>query len=151
MKELDYDKSSAIRTAKNPYQGTDAKILCVCSAGLLRSATAARMLATTAGLNTRACGIEHYALVPFTEVLLHWCDYVVCMTGTQKLKIEKFMRDTIGDCPEKAIQFNRPILCLGIPDNYAYMDKELVKLILERFPKELKAYAEGVHIERPHG
>ena len=38
----------------NPYQGSDTKVLFVCSAGILRSATAARIYAKK--YNTRAAG-----------------------------------------------------------------------------------------------
>ena len=44
----------------NPYQGTDKKLLFVCSAGLLRSATAANLFAKK-GYNTRGCGSAEYA------------------------------------------------------------------------------------------
>ncbi|HET8686145.1 MAG TPA: hypothetical protein VFM18_05700, partial [Methanosarcina sp.] len=55
----------------NPYQGNDKRILFVCSAGILRSATAANLFAKK-GHNTRCCGSESYALIPFSENLKAW-------------------------------------------------------------------------------
>lgn len=47
----------------NPYQGKDKKVLFVCSAGILRSATAARIYGRK--YNTRCAGTGlDYALIP---------------------------------------------------------------------------------------
>mgnify|MGYP006914605993 FL=1 len=59
----------------NPYQGGDKRVLFVCSAGLLRSATAARIYAGR--YNTRAAGSADYALIPVTQELLLWAHEVV--------------------------------------------------------------------------
>ena len=59
----------------NPYQGEDKKVVFVCSAGILRSATAARIYAHK--YNTRSAGSEDYALIPVTERLLAWANEVV--------------------------------------------------------------------------
>ena len=56
----------------NPYQGKDKRVLFVCSAGLLRSATAARIYASK--YNTRAAGSANYALVPVSDELIAWAD-----------------------------------------------------------------------------
>ena len=63
--------------AKNPHQGTAPKILCVCSAGVLRAPTIANFLATK-GFNTRAVGMsEEYALIPLTPILYYWADLII--------------------------------------------------------------------------
>jgi len=59
----------------NPYQGQDRRVLFVCSAGILRSATAARIYAKK--YNTRAAGSCSYALIPVTKELLLWAKQVV--------------------------------------------------------------------------
>ena len=41
----------------NPWQGDAKRVLCVCSAGLLRSPTAAKVLYDEYGYNTRAAGL----------------------------------------------------------------------------------------------
>ena len=46
--------------SKNPYQGDFKKVLCVCSAGLLRSPTAAWVLSNAPfNFNTREIGRAH--------------------------------------------------------------------------------------------
>lgn len=104
----------------NPYQGKARKVLCVCSAGLLRSPTAAVVLAQEPwNFNTRSAGLREYALIPVDKILLHWADDIVCM--------EKWMVQELVTMTPKIIT------CLDIPDNYEYMQPELVALIRERF------------------
>lgn len=107
----------------NPYQGSAAKILCVCSAGLLRSPTAANVLHKEMGYNTRACGTAtDHALIPIDDVLCQWADEIVCM--------EQRHADAIDD------RWADKVTVLDIPDDYSYMDEELQKLILEKYVSE---------------
>lgn len=125
MSKLVYDTASAMRIARNPYQGHYKKVLCVCSAGILRSATAAVVLSQDPyNYNTRCAGAEKYALVPINDALLSWADEVVCMTQEHMEKVYNHMLDW---------QVSPKILCLNIPDNYAYRDEELIRLIKTRY------------------
>lgn len=110
----------------NPAQGKYKKVLCVCSAGLLRSPTAALVLSQPPfNYNTRAAGMERdYALVVVDDYLLHWADEVVCMTPDQTVQI----KDEFG--------FEKTIICLNIADSYDYRDARLIKLIASKY-KEL--------------
>jgi predicted protein tyrosine phosphatase len=104
----------------NPYQTEAKRVLCVCSAGLLRSPTAAVVLQREFGFNTRSCGIdEEYALIDCDEVLLNWADQIVVM--------EAWM---IG---EISPHFREQVIVLDVPDKFPYMDKELQRLIIERY------------------
>ena len=60
----------------NPYQGDNKKVLFVCSAGILRSATAARIYAHKHNTRCAGTGME-YALVPLSERLMDWADEIV--------------------------------------------------------------------------
>jgi predicted protein tyrosine phosphatase len=111
-----------MHTATNPYQDkhTYKTVLCVCSAGLLRSPTAALVLASEPfNYNTRAAGLESYALIKVDEVLLHWADEIVCMTNQQLTTL--------------LTMTNKPVVCLDIPDNFNYRNPELMKLIRENY------------------
>ena len=59
----------------NQYQGKASRYLFVCSAGMLRSATAAKV-AHSLGYNARAVGSEHYALIPISVNLILWADKI---------------------------------------------------------------------------
>ena len=112
-----------IATSKNPYQGNYRRVLCVCSAGLLRSPTAAFVLSQEPfNCNTRCAGItQEFALVPVDDVLVAWADEIVCMDQEQADTINKFYK------PKNAA------ISLGIPDNYEYRNPDLIKLIKEKY------------------
>ena len=114
----------------NRFQGNTKRVLCVCSAGLLRSPTAARVLADKFDLNTRAAGItKEYALIPVDEALLTWADEIVCMDTVQATMLEAL-------CEEYDIQ-NTPILNMNIPDEFCYMDPILIQFIQETYSSYL--------------
>ncbi len=83
-----------MEVSQNPYQGDYKRVLCVCSAGVLRSATTAVVLSQEPfNYNTRSAGVEHYALTPITLPLLFWADEIVCMTKEHEMKIKALLED----------------------------------------------------------
>ena len=113
--------------ATNPFQGDAKKVLCVCSAGLLRSPTAAHALSKEYGYNTRAVGhSQEYALVPVDLVHIVWADEILCVEDS----VLQEMNRQFGD---DARYISTDKICLGIPDKYPYGDDELVRLILKQY------------------
>jgi predicted protein tyrosine phosphatase len=102
------------------------RVLCVCSAGLLRSPTAAFVLSQEPwNYNTRAAGlVPQFALVPVDDVLLEWADEVVCMSQEQADEVTGRLR---------AKRVKTLVVCLNIPDSFSYRDPELVRLVRERY------------------
>lgn len=111
---------------KNPYQGKTRKVLCVCSAGLLRSPTIANVLYREYGYNTRAVGIDKgHALIMLDEVLIEWADEIIVT--------ENYMIDEI----KKSYNLHgKPIFSLDINDSYNYMDEKLQKVIIEKYESQ---------------
>lgn len=109
----------------NMYQGKFKKVLCVCSAGLLRSPTAAVVLSQEPfNYNTRAAGaVSEYALVAVDKVLLEWADEIVCM----EQRHSDLVQDINGGKLEKKV------IVLDIPDRFPYRDSELVKMISSKY------------------
>lgn len=107
----------------NPWQGSYKRVLCVCSAGLLRSPTAAWVLSQEPyNFNTRAAGLtKEFALIPVDKVLLAWATEVVCMNSEQAEKL----REMAGD--------DKPIVNLSIPDTFGYRNPDLIELIKSRY------------------
>jgi len=106
----------------NPYQGQDRRVLFVCSAGILRSATAARIYAKK--YNTRAAGSCSYALIPVTKELLLWAKAVVFVNEENYQDVAKnFDLDT----------FPCYVKVLNIPDNYEHMHPELIQHFIEQY------------------
>lgn len=97
-------------------------MLCVCSAGLLRSPTAAWVLSQEPfSYNTRAAGVaEEYALVYADDVLIEWADEIVVM---EKSHLASLVGRTGG----------KTVVVLGIPDNFEYRDPRLVDLIKKKY------------------
>lgn len=120
-----------LHNARNPHQGSTKKVLCVCSAGLLRSPTLAHMLATK-GFNTRAAGLEEaFALIPVDDVLLLWADVILCMDSDQAERINQRLID------RQFLDETTPVISLNVPDNFGFMDKQLCN-ILEHKISQLK-------------
>lgn len=120
-----------LANCKNPYQGKTKKVLCICSAGLLRSPTAAVILSQPPyNFNTRAAGVsKEYALIPVDPVLLAWADEIVCMEDDHEFQLRRMMEDSSRG-------FNvidKPIFNLNIDDGYEYRSEELQWLIKEKY------------------
>lgn len=125
---LDYTKSR-LELIDNPHQGKHTKVLCVCTAGLLRSPTAAVVLANDFDCNTRCAGIsQEHALIPVDEVLLTWAEEIVCMDKEQERRIKSLL---------KKLNIERSIICFDIPDQYGYKNPILVQMIRERYREYL--------------
>lgn len=94
------------------------RALCVCSAGMLRSATLAWILSNDPyNFNVRAAGTEDFALVPVDKVLLEWADMVFFAEQKHKAKVfEKFGR------------LEKPWYVMSVPDDFEFRDPELVKM-----------------------
>jgi predicted protein tyrosine phosphatase len=113
----------------NPHQGAYKRVLCICSAGLLRSPSAAVVLSQKPfNFNTRAAGLDtDFALVAVDEYLLAWADEVVCMTTSQAVNLIDMT--------------DKPVICLDIPDDFGYRDPKLMKIIAKQYAEKSKALA----------
>jgi predicted protein tyrosine phosphatase len=113
---------------KNPYQGTDKKVVFVCSMGILRSATGARLYASK--YNTRSAGTWSDALIPFTSVLMAWADEIVFVNKSnyEQVKAEYEEGDNDG-----SFDYNFNIKVLDIPDSFPHMHPELIKAFKKQY------------------
>lgn len=113
-----------LNVCKNRYQGDYRRVLCVCSAGVLRSPTTAWVLSNPPfNFNTRAAGIEvDYALVPVDEVLVNWADEIVVMEPWHKEALDSKFSD-----------HGKPVHVLGVPDNYEYRSEKLAQMIKDKY------------------
>ena len=112
-------------------------VLCVCSAGLLRSPTAAVVLSQPPfNFNTRCAGVTtEFALVPVDEALLVWAEEIVCM----ELKHEQQLKEIMAKSNFK----EKPIIRLDIPDEYPYRNPDLMELIKNRYIEKTGFKSEG--------
>jgi len=85
----------------------------------MRSNTA-ETIYTAKGYSVRSAGTEKWAKVPLSNEIILWADMIFVMEEKQKVIINTEFADAAKD----------KIICiLNIPDNYYYMEAELVKLI----------------------
>lgn len=120
---------NGLAVIKNPYQGNFHRVLCVCSAGCLRSPTAAVVLAAEPyNFNTRAAGVdEEYAIIPVTETLLEWADEIVCMD-------DRHAQNILARLKKIGLE-RKPVKVLGIPDDFEYRNPELIEFIKNAYDK----------------
>jgi predicted protein tyrosine phosphatase len=107
----------------NHSQGGELRVVFVCSAGLLRSPTAAR-IAGEYGINARSAGSHlQYALIPVSMNLIEWADKVVFMNSSNEAEVaQRLYGDDLRQLQEKTVVWN-------IEDSYKYMEEPLVQEI----------------------
>ncbi len=94
------------------------KILFVCSRNQWRSPTAEAIYKTRQDLMIRSAGTEPSARIKLTLKTILWADIIFVMEKKHKERVIQKFEDEIGD---------RPIIILDIPDDYKFMDPELIE------------------------
>lgn len=120
-----------LHNMKNPNQGKAKKVLCVCSAGLLRSPTLAWILSNEPfSYNTRAVGTaSDYALIVLDEVQLQWADAVV-FVDEGNYRVAKYDYAELIDNMEHHV--------LEIPDMYKFRDPKLVEIATQQLKEAFR-------------
>ena len=96
------------------------RALFICTQNRLRSPTAEQVFATWPGVETDSAGVGNDADVPISPEQLAWAEIVFVMEKAHRNRLSaKFQRHLNG----------KRIVCLDIPDDYAYMQPELVRLL----------------------
>src|SRR4051812_16359700 len=101
-------------------------LLFVCSRNKWRSATAETIYKDSQDFNVRSAGTEPSAKVRVNAKLINWADVIFVMEKRHKQRLtEKFEAEIEG----------KKMIVLDIPDEYKFMDEELVE--------EIKTKVEG--------
>ena len=93
------------------------KILFICSRNRLRSLTAETVFDGENGHQVRSAGTEEGARVRVTAGQIGWADLIFVMEKRHLSRLQQKFREEIA---------TKRIVCLYIPDDYAYMDEELI-------------------------
>lgn len=129
---------------KNEAQGRYLRVLFVCSVGLLRSPTAAKV-AGEFNINARAAGsLPYLALIPVSANLVVWTNGIVFMNQDnmdQTLEIFKEQPDFLEAIKNKSMVWS-------IEDYYDYNDRMLQSVIREKIREELLPVNYETRIER---
>ncbi len=105
------------------------RVLFVCHLNRSRSATAERLFAKRPDLEVRSAGTAKDALVRVNKRMLDWADVIFTMDETQQHALEHMFP-------------NHPavtgVICLGIPDDFGFLQPDLVKLLEDRVASHLR-------------
>ena len=93
-------------------------VLFVCSRNRLRSPTAEAVFASWPGVETDSAGLSPDAEVELSLDQVEWADIIFVMERRHKAKLSQRFGRHIGD---------KRVVCLDIPDQYVFMDEELVR------------------------
>lgn len=105
------------------------KVLFVCTANKLRSPTAEAVFADHPGLEVRSAGLDAACPCPLTAELVSWAESLFVMEQRHKKTLKRRFRAQLG---------STPVIVLGIPDLYEYMQQELIELLKDRVPPFLE-------------
>ena len=103
-------------------------VLFICSQNRLRSPTAEQVFSDWPGIETSSAGLNHDAENPLTPELLQWADLVFVMERAHRSKLSARFKPFLG---------NARVICLQIPDEYGFMDPDLIHLLKDRVPPHL--------------
>jgi predicted protein tyrosine phosphatase len=104
-------------------------LLFICSANRLRSPTAEQVFSQYPNIEARSAGLNHDAVDPLTPEHLHGVDIVFVMEKTHRNKLSQRFKSHIGKAR---------IICLNIPDDFEFMQPELITLLKARVTPRLR-------------
>jgi predicted protein tyrosine phosphatase len=105
------------------------KLLFVCSQNKLRSLTAERFFSEHEGFDVASCGTNKDAATTISGDLIEWADHIFVMEDIHKKKMTKKFRDLLRD---------KRIRVLGIPDDYDFMDEELIEILKNKIRRYIE-------------
>jgi predicted protein tyrosine phosphatase len=104
------------------------RVLFICRLNRHRSATAERIFCKRNDLDVRSAGTETDALVRVNARMLEWADIIFAMDPLQVDALRRMF-------PAHAAL--ERIVCLDIPDEFVFLQPQLVELLLEKVPSHL--------------
>jgi predicted protein tyrosine phosphatase len=99
------------------------RVLFICAKNKLRSPTAEHVFATYPDVETDSAGVNQDAEVPVSAEQLRWADVIVVMESRHQAKLRRDFGPSLK---------GKRIVCVDIPDDYDYMDPNLVALLRKR-------------------
>jgi predicted protein tyrosine phosphatase len=104
------------------------RVLFVCSQNRLRSPTAEQVFAAHPALECTSAGTNHDAENPLSAELVEWADVIFVMERAHRNKLTAKFKRYLA---------HKRVVCLDIPDDYEFMDPELVRLLKVRVSRAL--------------
>ena len=99
------------------------RVLFLCSRNRLRSPTAEQVFGTWPDLEVDSAGLADDAQTVLTAEQLGWAELIVVMEASHRRRLQ---------ARHRALLKGKRVVCLDIPDRYAFMQPELVALLLKK-------------------
>ncbi len=99
------------------------RVLFLCSRNKLRSPTAEFIFANQPGIETDSAGLAKDAEIRLSEEQIEWADLIFVM--------ERVHRSRLSQSFPRALKAKK-IVVLGIPDNYEFMDEDLIAILRKK-------------------
>jgi predicted protein tyrosine phosphatase len=99
------------------------RLLFVCTRNRLRSATAEAVFSQMAGVEAIGAGTNADAPTPASGDLIEWADLVFVMEPAHRTRLSNKFGSLLR---------SKRVIVLGIPDDYGFMDPELVRILRAR-------------------
>jgi predicted protein tyrosine phosphatase len=99
------------------------KLLFICSRNRLRSPTAEAVFTAYEGLEVESAGLAPDAETPLNSEVIQWADIIFVMERSHRSKLSKRFQPWLK---------GKRVICLDIPDQYEYMNPDLVALLEEK-------------------
>ncbi len=105
------------------------KLLFVCSQNKLRSPTAETLYRDLPRYRVKSAGTKAGARVRITGGLIGWADKIFVMEKNHALILREKYHDAL---------VGKELVCLHIPDEYQYMDPELITVLKAKLSRYLE-------------
>ncbi|MBT2144147.1 MULTISPECIES: low molecular weight protein tyrosine phosphatase family protein [unclassified Rhodanobacter] len=99
------------------------RVLFLCSRNRLRSPTAEQVFGTWPNLEVDSAGLADDAETALTAEQLDWAELIVVMESSHRRRLQARHRTRLK---------GKRVVCLDIPDDYTFMQPELVALLLKK-------------------
>ena len=104
------------------------KLLFLCSRNQWRSRTAETIFWERPEVAVDSAGLNNDARVPLGPEQIEWADTILVMEPAHRARLKRKFGEHLA---------GKRIVVLDIPDNYTYMDPELVEILEKRCAKHL--------------
>lgn len=105
------------------------RALFICTQNRLRSPTAEQVFSTWPDVETDSAGLGADANVPLSPEQIDWANIIFVMEKVHRNKLSTKFRAHLN---------GKRVICLDIPDEYEYMQEELVTLLKAKAGKFLR-------------
>lgn len=109
-------------------------LLFLCSRNRLRSPTAEQVFASWPSVENASAGMAPDAEEQCSPELVEWADIIFVMERAHRARLQRRFRAHLK---------RRRVVCLDIPDDYAFMQPELVALLEKKVGRHLLSHPRG--------